>query len=71
MSDITHKEVSKKGGEATLKKHGKEHYSTMGKLGAEGKRKLYGNEFYKKLSKAGVEARKKKKAQAVTDEITY
>lgn len=69
MNEQLHKDVSKKGGQSTLEKHGKEHFATMGKLGSKKQREMYGDEYYKKLSQAGVEGRKRKRQEKKEAEI--
>lgn len=32
MKELTHKEVASRGGKATLKRYGKEHFSKLGKI---------------------------------------
>lgn len=55
----SHIEVSRKGGNTTLERHGKEHYKNIGKLSYK-KRLEKDPDFGKKLAMAGVEARRKK-----------
>ena len=57
---MDHKIIARKGGMATMKKYGREHYSAIGKRGAEGKIKKYGLEYFANLSAIGVAARKAK-----------
>jgi hypothetical protein len=59
---LTHKEISQKGGYAVLEKHGRDHFSKMGKAGAAAKRKLYGPEYFKALSEKMIAARRKNAA---------
>lgn len=56
---LTHKEVSKRGGDSFLNKYGKETYSEMGKKGIEGKLKKYGPDYFKNLAKKGLITRYK------------
>lgn len=59
---MDHSEISRRGGNAKLKKHGKEQFSDMGKKSQKAIKRRYGKDFYLKLSRAGVAARIKQKA---------
>ena len=64
-------ELSKKGGDTTLKKHGKTHYATISKAGGAKLKELKtGTDYYKKLSALGVKARKIKKEKLMLDKPT-
>lgn len=54
-------EITRKGGQTTKLRHGREHFVKIGKLRAEAGIKR-DPEYFKKLSAAGVEARKRKQA---------
>lgn len=64
MSDLTHKEFSKKGGEATSTKYPKELRSTWAKKGPEALKSKYGPDYFKVIAQKSVTARKLKKEQA-------
>jgi hypothetical protein len=70
-NELTHKEVSSRGGSTTSKKYGKEHFKDLQKKSHQAVLKKYGSDFYKNMSKKGVEAkRKKQQAQLEHQEIS-
>lgn len=60
MKQLSHKQISRKGGLATKAKLGVDHYKKMGKKGSETVLQKYGKDYYHKLSQAGMKARIKK-----------
>lgn len=60
---LSHKQVSKRGGDSTFKKHGRKQYSTIGKKGVAALRQKRGPEYFVNLAKMGLAARLKKKLE--------
>ncbi|MEK7180317.1 MAG: hypothetical protein AAB706_02480 [Patescibacteria group bacterium] len=57
---MDHRIIARKGGNKTLEKYGREHFSAIGKRGAEAKVRIFGPDYFTKLSALGVAARKAK-----------
>lgn len=57
MKKLSHKQITSKGGNTTLARHGIEHFKKIGKKGSETVLQKYGPDYYKKLSQAGMKAR--------------
>ena len=55
MVELTLADLRKMGGQALLKKYGKEHFSKLGKLGAEKKKELKAKEAIVEVLKEPVE----------------
>lgn len=51
-------EAGRRGGEATKKRYGSEHYAAIGQKGGEAVRDKYGAEFFSEIGQKGGEARK-------------
>jgi hypothetical protein len=54
---MDHKEFSKRGGDTTKARYGKEFFARIGRQGAASKLKIYGKDYFKKLSALGVAKR--------------
>jgi len=57
----SHRQISKKGGDNTLKKYGRDFYVGIGRKGADALLKKRGPDYFKKLSEAGLKARMAKR----------
>jgi hypothetical protein len=57
---MDHFEISRKGGNTTMARYGREHFARLGKKGAETKIRIYGPDYFKKLSALGLAARRKR-----------
>ena len=51
MSEMTHKEFASKGGKATLKKHGRDHFRDLGRMSGEILKLKYGPDYFKNIRK--------------------
>lgn len=70
MRRPSHKQISARGGNTTLKRYGKKFYSKNGKKGAKTKLRKYGKAYYVRISKLGVEARKRNKIEREKERLT-
>ena len=50
-AEMTHKEWASKGGKATLKKYGKDHFRDIGRMGSQLLKLRYGPDYFKKIRK--------------------
>lgn len=64
MSDKTHEEIARRGGEAVKEKYGREHYRRIGKKGHQKLIEKYGPDYFTKILPArAAEARARRKAE--------
>lgn len=59
--ELSHKEISKRGGRKTLERHGRDFFVKIGRRGGITNKKNHGPDYYKELSAAGVAARQAKR----------